>query len=196
MKILIAEDNQVVREVLKQRLTQLGHDVVVTSNGLEAWQIYERETVPLIVCDWIMPELDGLELCRKMRSQPQAEYTYFIMLTVRSAIDDYHTAMAAGVDDFLTKNLDPEELLIRLRVAERILTFAKQVKHLQGLLPICSYCKRVRNDKDYWQQIENYIHEQTGTDFSHGICPECYQNKVEPELRELQRKTKETPGAE
>jgi hypothetical protein len=89
------------------------------------------------------------------------------------------------VDDFLTKPLEFTELWTRLRVAERILGFTRQVKLLEEMLPICSYCKKVRDDRNYWQQIEGYISERTGFDFSHSVCPDCYQRVVIPELEQL-----------
>ena len=74
---------------------------------------------------------------------------------------------------------------MRLRVAERILRYATEVRQLEAFLPICGYCKKVRDDQNYWQQIESYINERTGTDFSHSVCPECYQRVVVPELEKL-----------
>jgi len=102
------------------------------------------------------------------------------------------------VDDFLTKPLDMQELWMRLRVSERILKFTTQVRQLEAFLPICSYCKKVRDDQNYWQQIEGYINERTGSEFSHSICPDCYQRVIIPELEKLkipQSKPKvERPG--
>ena len=86
--------------------------------------------------------------------------------------------MGAGIDDFLTKPLDREAILMRLRVAERILEFTKQIRVLKELIPICMYCKRVRDDSNYWDQVENYIHEHTGSNFSHGICPPCFDKQI------------------
>jgi len=94
--------------------------------------------------------------------------------------------MNAGVDDFLTKPLNADELLNRVRVAERLLGFMNQVRELKRLLPICSYCKKIRDDKDYWHQIETYIHDHTGSDFSHSICPKCYSEHIVPQLEALQ----------
>jgi YesN/AraC family two-component response regulator len=94
-------------------------------------------------------------------------------------------AAEAGVDDFLTKPLDMSELWTRLRVAERILNYTTQVRQLEELLPICSYCKKIRDDQNYWQQMEGYINERTGSEFSHSICPDCYTRVVLPELDQL-----------
>lgn len=183
MKILLADNDVVARMFLTTALLGLGHDVLVARDGEEAWATLLRQPVPVVVSDWAMSKLDGLELCRRIRSRPGKDYVYFILLTVRSGKDNYRQAMEAGIDDFLIKSRDLDELPVRLKVAERILSFIHQVRDLKQLLPICSYCKKIRDDKDYWHQIESYIHEHTGSDFSHSICPECYEKVIKPQLQ-------------
>jgi DNA-binding response OmpR family regulator len=166
---------------------------VEASDGEQALEILHKEPVRVVVSDWLMPKLDGLELCRRVRAQAGAEYTYFILLTGNEATaENQREAADAGVDDFLTKPLNLDELWNRLRVAERILRYATQVKQLEEMLPICSYCKKIRDDQNYWQQIEGYINERTGSEFSHSVCPDCYQRVVLPELESL--KAKPAPG--
>jgi phosphoserine phosphatase RsbU/P len=179
MKILVAEDDPVSVKILQFTLQHWGHEVVCTSSGLEAWEHFEQDPVRVIVSDWMMPGLDGLQLCKKVRERPKTEYTYFILLTaINTQRDNLRKAMDAGIDDFLTKPLDREAIFMRLRVAERILQFTTEIKHLKELIPICMYCKRVRDDQDYWTQVETYIHCQTGSNFSHGICPDCFSRQV------------------
>jgi phosphoserine phosphatase RsbU/P len=186
VKILAVEDDPVARAILHQALLRLGHEVIEAKDGAEAVRILEKEPVRLIVSDWMMPELDGLGLCRAVRNRVNADYVYFILLTSREAdVDNQREAIEAGVDDFLTKPLDLQEIWMRLRVAERILRYATEVRQLEAFLPICGYCKKVRDDQNYWQQIESYINERTGTDFSHSVCPDCYQRVVVPELEKL-----------
>jgi sigma-B regulation protein RsbU (phosphoserine phosphatase) len=186
VKILAVEDDVVARTVLKKALQRLGHDVVLAANGESAWALVQQDPVRVIVSDWMMPEVDGLELCRRIRHRAGVEYVYFILLTARDATEANRAAAAdAGVDDFLTKPLDVSELWTRLRVAERILRYTTQVRQLEELLPICSYCKKIRDDGNYWQQIEGYISERTGSDFSHSVCPDCYTRVVLPELEKL-----------
>ncbi len=190
VKILAVEDDPVARAVLRQALLRLGHEVVEAKDGAEALRVLEKEPVRLIVSDWMMPELDGLGLCRAVRNRVNADYVYFILLTSREAdVDNQREAIEAGVDDFLTKPLDLQEIWMRLRVAERILRYATEVRQLEAFLPICGYCKKVRDDQNYWQQIESYINERTGTDFSHSVCPDCYQRVVMPELEKLRAST-------
>ena len=186
MQILAIEDDPVARRVLRQPLTKLGHEMVEAEDGEAALDAMARENFKVIVSDWIMPNMDGLEFCRRVRERPAEDYVYFILLTGRLAsAENEREAADAGVDDFLSKPLDMNELWMRLRVAERILKFATQVRMLEAFLPICSYCKKVREDSNYWTQIESYINTRTGTDFSHSVCPDCYERVVVPELEKL-----------
>lgn len=186
MKILAVEDDAVARAVLRKALHRLGHDVVEAHDGDAAWARLQTEPVRVVVSDWMMPHSDGLELCQRIRRRTGQEYIYFILLTSRDATEENSRAAAdAGVDDFLTKPLDLAELWTRLRVAERILGYTKQVRQLEELLPICSYCKKIRDDRNYWQQMEGYISERTGSDFSHSVCPDCYTRVVLPEIERL-----------
>jgi sigma-B regulation protein RsbU (phosphoserine phosphatase) len=196
LNILAVEDDILARKIICRSLRRLGHEVIEAADGEEAWTLLQAGGIRVVVCDWMMPRLDGLELCRRIRAKIGAEYIYFILLTGNSASDDNQRAAAeAGVDDFLTKPLDPQEIWMRLRVAERILRYATQVSQLETFLPICSYCKKIRDDKNYWQQIESYINKRTGTDFSHSVCPDCYQRVILPELEKL-RAASPAPHAE
>lgn len=178
MKILIAEDDFVSVKVLQLTLEHEGHEVVIAGNGEQAWAIHDADPVRVIVSDWMMPGMDGLDLCRKVRARPRTEYTYFILLTaIHTGRENMRMAMAAGVDDFLSKPLDREVISMRLRVADRILDYTRQIRILKDLLPICMYCKRIRDDSNYWQQVESYIHQHTGSNFSHGICPDCFNHE-------------------
>jgi CheY-like chemotaxis protein len=179
MKILIAEDDPVSVKILQFTLEHYGHEVVAAASGTEAWEAFDRDPVRVIVSDWMMPGFDGLELCQKVRQRPKTDYTYFILLTaINTGRDNLRKAMDAGIDDFLSKPLDREAIFMRLRVAERILEYATQIRQLKELIPICMYCKRVRDDTDYWDQVETYIHTHTGSQFSHGICPDCFEKKM------------------
>ena len=198
VKILAVEDDAVARAVLRQALRRLGHEVVEAGDGEAAWEVFQTEPVRVVVSDWMMPRADGLDLCQRIRKRAGAEYIYFILLTSRDATAENQTAAAdAGVDDFLTKPLDLPELWTRLRVAERILRYTTQVRQLEEMLPICSYCKKIRDDQNYWQQLEGYISERTGSDFSHSICPDCHTRVLLPQLEQLKiTAPKTTPTVE
>ena len=186
MKILAVEDDLLARKVLVQALHRLGFEVAEATDGVEALRVLEKEPCRVIVSDWLMPEMDGLEFCRQLRGRVGAEYAYFILLTCRSAVLVFLcVAFVAGEDDFLSKPLDLQELWMRLRVAERILKFTTQVQQLEAFLPICSYCKKVRDDHNYWTQIEAYINQRTGSEFSHSICPDCYNRIIVPEIDKM-----------
>jgi PleD family two-component response regulator len=174
MKILIAEDDAVSRKILGAMLERLGHEVIEATNGREAWDLFNGNPVRVVVSDWVMPEQDGLALCQKIRDRERTEYTYFILLSgMMTSKEDYRRAMDQGVDDFLTKPLDHDAIWMRLRVAERILNLTSQVQQLEGLINICSYCKRIRQDNNVYEMIEEYIEKHSQAVFSHGICPEC-----------------------
>jgi DNA-binding response OmpR family regulator len=176
----MVEDDPVSARILEVALSKVGYDPVLARDGAEAWEKFDREPVRLIVSDWMMPRLDGLALCEKVRARPQTAYTYFILLTANhTSASNYELASAAGVDDFLTKPLDREAIRMRLRVAERILKYTAEIRHLQEMIPICVYCRKVRNEHDYWDLVESYIQKETGSMFTHAACPECYQLEVE-----------------
>ncbi|MEA3208938.1 MAG: phosphoserine phosphatase RsbU/P [Chthoniobacter sp.] len=168
-----------------------GFDVMATDNGEEAWEILDRPNAPSIaLLDWMMPGLDGVEICQRVRHNSDRPYTYLVLLTSRSGKEEIAQGLESGADDYVTKPCDRDELLARLAVGQRVVkleralasrvteleTALSEVRRLQRLLPICMFCKRVRDDQAYWHQIDEYIHTATGTDFSHGICPECMSN--------------------
>jgi len=189
LEIVLAEDDNATRGLLEKFLKADGHTVHVFENGKDAWTFFQAHQVALVVSDWMMPDSDGLDLCRKVRSLKREEYTYFILLTsVSRSVENVRAAAEAGVDDFLTKPVNRDELWMRLRVASRILGYAGQVRQLESLLPICAYCKKVRDDGNLWQAVENYLIEHTDMDFSHSICPECYQTHVQAEIDQVRRR--------
>ena len=179
MKILIAEDDAVASQILQLTLERMGHEVVVTRTGTEAWETFDRAPVRVVVSDWMMPGIDGLEFCHRVRARPNTPYTYFILLTaLNTGAENYDLTTEAGIDDFLTKPLDATAIRMRLRVADRILWFTREVHQLKQLIPICAYCHKIHTAEDYWQRFETYIKQQTGSEFSHGVCPECLEGEM------------------
>lgn len=185
MDILIAEDDPVSRTVVRAVLEEAGHRVTQVADGREAWVSWRVTRQRLIVSDWQMPVTDGLELCRRVRAPSSEPYTYFILLTSKTGRENFLEAMAAGVDDFMSKPIDAAELKARVHVAERILGLRQELHFLEGLLPVCSYCKRIRNGESRWLTLEHYIQEHTEVEFSHGVCPDCYIRHVQPQLDQL-----------
>jgi phosphoserine phosphatase RsbU/P len=182
MKILVAEDDRISRLVLTTKLKKMGHEVLDREDGVLAWDTFLADQPQLVITDWMMPNLDGLELCRKIRHHHQEKYAYIIMLTALTGKKNFLKGMDAGADDFLNKPVDMEELAACLRVAERMLALQSEVKQLQGLLPICAYCKKIRDESNAWQPIEGYIRMRSEATFSHGYCPECYEKIVKPQF--------------
>lgn len=202
-RILIAEDDPVSCTVLDRTLHGWGHEVIVTRTGTEAWDALSRDDAPrLAILDWMMPGLEGPEVCRRVRALARPVPTYLILLTARGASDDIVAGLDSGADDYVTKPFDRAELRSRVRVGERVLSLQEglaerigqleealgQVKELKGLLPICSYCKAVRDDQNYWHRVETYITAHSSAKFTHGICPCCWVDVVEPELASVSRK--------
>jgi sigma-B regulation protein RsbU (phosphoserine phosphatase) len=185
MKILMVEDDPIASMVLQAALKSLGHEVTAATDGLAAWNSLQVDPHRVVISDWMLPGLDGLELCRRIRAR-RGDYTYFILLSnLTSSGDNLGQAIAAGVDDFLSKPAKTAELQARLHVAERILGYATQVRQLQEFLPICGYCRKIRDDQNYWSQVEEYLGKEAGVNFSHGVCPDCYNRVLVPQLREL-----------
>jgi sigma-B regulation protein RsbU (phosphoserine phosphatase) len=179
-RILMAEDDPVSARILQAALSRFGYEPVIARDGAEAWDKFKEEPVRLIVSDWMMPGMDGLALCEKVRAHLKAPYTYFILLTAnQTSAVNHELASAAGVDDFLTKPLNREAIRLRLRVAERILKCTAEIRQLQEMIPICTYCHKVRDENNYWDLVESYIQKQTGSRFSHGACPQCYDKEME-----------------
>ncbi|MFH1731762.1 MAG: response regulator [Planctomycetota bacterium] len=209
MKVLIAEDDQVSRRLLQATLGRLGYEVITTENGAQAWDALQKPDAPrLAILDWMMPELDGVDVCRYVRGREDVPYVYIILLTARGQKKDVVTGLEAGADDYLIKPFDPQELRSRITVGERILKLeaaleAKvlelkealtHVKQLQGLLPICMHCKKIRDDGDTWHRMENYIQEHSGAMFTHSLCEECLDkhypdHKKRKEARETAAKS-------
>ena len=199
MRILIAEDEITSRLVIVKSLDSFGHDVVVSEDGLQAQAALQIEDAPhLVILDPMMPGMDGVGVCTWLREQPWGKLRYGIMLTALNKEDDVVDGLNAGANDYLTKPFRRNELGARVRVGERVIELQQrlaqrvveleaallQVKTLHGLLPICSYCKKIHDDKNYWTQVEPYIEQHTDVRFSHGICPDCYRTTVEPHLKE------------
>jgi two-component system, NtrC family, sensor kinase len=135
VKILVADDEAVSRRLLQSYLQKWGHDVVVAENGAEAWRLFAADEFPIVITDWIMPELDGIELIRRIRGHGERGYVYTILLSAKSKKEDLVEGMEAGADDFLCKPFDRDELRVRLREGERIInlerTLAEQNRTLR-----------------------------------------------------------------
>jgi DNA-binding response OmpR family regulator len=193
MKVLIADDDPVSTAIMTGRLKSWGLEVIAVPNGARAWSAIEQDPdIALAILDWMMPVIEGPELCRRIRRDERHAHLYLLLVTARDSRADIITGMDAGADDYLTKPFDADEFRVRLNAGLRVVTLqhrlAQRVKELEaaaasigqlhGLLPICSYCKNVRTDDHYWQQVEDYVAEHSRLQFTHGICPGCYEAEI------------------
>jgi len=199
MKILIAEDDAISQVMLKAMVAQAGYEPVVTGDGQSAYEILLKPDAPkLAILDWMMPGMDGVEVCRKIREVESDKPAYLILLTSRDDRKDIVHGLKSGANDYIVKPYDVEELQVRIGVGRKVVELQSslagriaelqaalaQIRTLRGLLPICMYCKKIRDDKQYWQQVEGFISAHSEAQFSHSICPDCYKKYVLPELNE------------
>jgi phosphoserine phosphatase RsbU/P len=205
MRVLIADDDRIAAAVLSRTLQQWRYDVTVVADGAEAWSHLQAAqsagTPTLAVLDWMMPHLEGADICRRVRQDMPLANMYLILLTSLESRSHVVAGLDAGADDYLVKPFDPDELRARVSVGVRVLALQERladrveelqqaladVKQLHGLLPICSYCKRIRGDDQYWTQVESYIAARSHAQFSHGICPPCAE-KLDREIDEYERR--------
>ncbi|HZL72626.1 MAG TPA: response regulator transcription factor, partial [Planctomycetota bacterium] len=168
MRILIADDDRFSLKLIQTVLSSDDCDMVSCGAGDEALRVLKTPPVPEIaILDWMMPGLNGIDVCRQARAIPGIS-TYLILLTSRDRAEDLVTGLAAGADDYIVKPFNETELRARIAVGLRIVSLQRgladrvadlesalaRVKQLHGLLPICAYCKKVRNDQNYYEQIE------------------------------------------
>lgn len=187
MRILVADDDRVSQTILRRTLEKWDFEVIAADDGDSAWRLLREESPSMAILDWMMPGLDGSDVCRKIREDDSLSRLYVLLLSSRGTRHDLVAGLQAGADDYIAKPFDPDELRARINVGVRVLrlqhklaeqvselqTALSKVRQLQGLLPICSYCKRIRSDTDYWEQIDTYVAEHSDAQFSHGICPSC-----------------------
>ena len=196
MRILIAEDDPTSRRVLEMVLKKQGHEVVCAGDGNEAWEMLQAPNAPrLVILDWMMPGLDGPELCRRLRGRESQNPVYIILLTALIRKENIVEGLDAGADDYVAKPFDKDELNARVEVGKRVLDLQlalarrveeleeamTHVKTLQGILPICMHCHKIRNDGEAWQKLEEYVEDHSEAAFSHSLCPECLE-KYYPEV--------------
>jgi DNA-binding response OmpR family regulator len=194
MDVLIVDDEPDIIKILRKYLENHGLGVLTAQNGREAIEILHKSDVRLVVTDRMMPEMDGITLCRSIRASELSGYVYIIILTVSGSKEDIVDGINAGADDYVTKPFNLEELKVRVDSGLRVLALEQslhekikeeeilvgelkaaldQVQKLSGMLPICATCKKIRDDKGYWNKIETYICEHSEAKFTHGMCPDC-----------------------
>lgn len=201
LQVLVADDEPVSRTVVGAMLRKAGYAVLYASDGEQAWEQLNAEAPPaLALLDWEMPGLQGPEVVQRIRARQRQSPTYVILLTSRDSSADIVQGLRAGADDYVTKPADEDELIARVNVGARVLQLQSaladrvrsleealaNVRALQTLLPMCAYCKSIRNDQNYWERVETYFAQHSGVSFTHSYCPTCYERFVKPELEALE----------
>ena len=192
MKILIAEDDSTSRKILEGILGKWGYGVVATADGLEAWEALQGEDPPpMAIVDWLMPRMDGLELCRKIRRTPSLQGTYVLLLTGKRQKEDVVAGLDADANDYVRKPFDREELRARIQVGARVVelqaALARSVKehqetlsrmtNRQEFLGVCRSCKKIRDERNHWQLWEVYVSDHRNAKLILELCPACEDNK-------------------
>jgi DNA-binding response OmpR family regulator len=198
MRLLLAEDNVNTRMLLASTLQEWGYEVLAVADGADAWRLLQNDNAPdLVVMDWTMPGMSGLEVCRRIREGAKALATFIIMVTARSSTEDLIAGFEAGADEYVVKPFDLAELRVRVQAGARTVDLQNKlaarvkeleealsrVKRLHELLPICTRCKRIRDDHAYRQQVEAYIGEHSEVEFCHSVCPDCTETLRQPDVQ-------------
>ena len=136
--ILIADDNLVARKLLEKTLAKEGHEIVSVDNGKKALEMFNERFFPIVLTDWMMPEMDGLTLCQAIRKNITSSYVYILLLTAKASQEDIISGLKSGADDYLTKPINNAELIARLNIGERILTLEKSLKDANSAIKILS----------------------------------------------------------
>jgi CheY-like chemotaxis protein len=201
LQVLVADDEAVSRTVVGAMLKKAGYSVIYATDGEQAWRTLDGNDPPVLaLLDWEMPGLQGPDVVRRLRKKEVQTPTYVILLTSRDSSADIVQGLRAGADDYVTKPANEDELIARVSVGARVVELQAalgervrsleealaNVKALQTLLPMCAYCKSIRNDQNYWEKVETYFTQHSNVSFTHSYCPNCYERFVRPELEALE----------
>jgi len=188
MRVVIAEDDVTSRKMLELMLSKVGMEVISTDNGKDAlYHLTQKDAPKIAILDWMMPEMNGITVCEAIKTMHLKNPPYIILLTTMDKKEDIILGLQAGANDYVTKPFNTGELTARLDVGRRVVelqtTLNKRVQELQdalshiatlqGIIPICMCCHKIRNDQESWQKIEHYIEAHSEAQFSHSVCPDC-----------------------
>ncbi len=192
MKILIAEDEYTTRLMVQVSLENWGYSVNSVADGKEAWNAFQKvETPDIAILDWEMPEVDGVELCKRIKNLQRANPVYVIILTGRDSQKDILQGFDAGADDYMTKPFNDDELRARVRVAERLVTIQSSLSQsveelklaldmvdtLQGSVPVCNGCQKIEGENGDWYTLNESINERFDMRFTPELCPQCSKSR-------------------
>jgi len=201
IKILVVEDDPFFQRVLQKRVAGEGYQVAIAGDGREGMKSIVTFEPDLVISDWMMPEVDGLELCQSVKTGLKEAAPYFILLTAKGEVNNKLLGLETGADDYLVKPCDPGELMARVRAGLRIVLLNQELrqavgqlqvinaelvstrdamKRLAERLPLCSACHKVRDGEDLWRYLDEYLRSRGRMDFTHGLCPECKATQYPP----------------
>ncbi|MFC2155651.1 response regulator [Acidobacteriota bacterium] len=193
--VLIVDDVPKNLQVLGNILRKKDYNIAAATSGKQALDMVEKILPDLILLDIMMPDIDGFQVCEKLKASKRSKDVPVIFLTAKTGTEDIVKGFEVGAVDYLTKPFNSAELLARAhthielkkaRDKERELIFKlkdalTKVKQLSGLIPICSRCKKIRDDEGYWQRVEEYLELHSEAQLTHSLCPECVI-KLFPEM--------------
>jgi len=179
-RILIVDDAPENIQILGVMLKKENYQINVAQSGPKALEILEQVLPNLILLDITMPEMDGYEVCERIKQNPLTKDIPVIFLTAKTETESIVRAFDVGAVDYLTKPFRKKELLVRVRThlelrrsKQELEQALAEIKTLKGIIPICASCKKIRDDAGYWNQVEVFIETHSDALFSHGICPDC-----------------------
>jgi DNA-binding response OmpR family regulator len=200
-KILAADDDPDILEINSTVLRNAGYDVYEAATGEECLEQIRQHHPDLVLLDVILPDMTGIEVCRKIKTDPEFQGPFVILLSgIQVSSDSQAEGLCVGADGYLVKPLSRKEFVARIQAMERIKRAEErlietqkeqaviinelrramdEIKTLRGLIPICAWCKRIRDDEGYWDQLEVYLSKHSEAVFSHGLCPDCSRSEKE-----------------
>jgi DNA-binding response OmpR family regulator len=188
IEILIAENDKTIQITLKSLCKSWNYNVIITDNGNDAWGILQELNTPHIaIIDRIIPGMNGIDICKEIRNMKTNVPKYIILFSTLNSKKHIIEGFEAGADDYIARPFLSDELRLRIKAGERIVKLQTSltdninrledalthIKTLQGILPVCCICHRIRNDQESWQRIEKYLGEHTNIQLSHTFCPDC-----------------------
>ncbi len=197
MRILIADDEPVARAHLEHLLASWHHEPIVVANGADAVAVMKaQDGPPVAFLDWEMPDINGDEVCRRIREGTDRPMHLILLTAARTSREDRLAGLSCGADDFVAKPFDPAELRARLAIAERVVSLQEElmrrirelasslehIRQLEGLLPICPWCKSIRDEHQAWHSFEQFLSQRGETQITHAICPRC-RDKYRTQLK-------------
>lgn len=200
VKVLVVEDDLAYQRVLQKRLAAEGYQVFLANDGREGMKSIVTIEPDLVISDWMMPHVDGLELCQSVKTGLREDAPYFILLTAKGEISDRMLGLDTGADDYLVKPCDYGELMARIKAGLRSVLLQRDLRDMNAELraaqarldetraelhrltrelPLCPFCKRIHAPEGGWQELDRFLDERSLMHFRAGLCPECHQAHAE-----------------